>query len=181
MPLALTFCPRMTRRYLVSAVSAASATLLKSPDTIRPAPFCLFFFVCGRRKALDRDRGKKSKKSRKVGGRKNSKKAKRGRKDKDLTPDRSLESLLDELVQAGVIRSHPPATVTHFIGPASTIDPMQRKCKRDSLPLMGDIRSAVIEHCIFPLGKYTSTSEQVYSSLLVPSIPMHSVSIGLVF
>ena len=57
-------------------------------------------------KAHDRDRGRKSKKGRKS-ARKAAKKSKRGRKEKDLTPDRSLESLIEELVQAGIIRSYP--------------------------------------------------------------------------
>ena len=64
---------------------------------------CKFHFFF---KAHDRDRGRKSKKGRKS-ARKAAKKSKRGRKEKDLTPDRSLESLIEELVQSGIIRSYP--------------------------------------------------------------------------
>ena len=103
-------------------------------------------------KAFDRDRGKKSKKGRKA-VRKSSKKLKRGRKEKDLTPDRSVESLVEELVGSGVIRSFNWTSIDRFIGAVGTVDPMKRKCKRDSFPSNGDIRIAFIEHCLLSLGK----------------------------
>lgn len=102
-------------------------------------------------KAFDRDRGKKGKKGRKA-VRKSSKKLKRGRKEKDLTPDRSVESLVEELVGSGVIRSFNWTPIDKFIGAMATVDPLKRKCKRDSFPSNGDIRIAFIEHCLLSLG-----------------------------
>ena len=104
-------------------------------------------------KAFDRDRGKKSKKGRKA-VRKSSKKLKRGRKDKDLTPDRSVESLVEELVAAGVIRSFGPTPVDRFVGAVATVDPLQRRHRRDSFPANGDVRQAFIEHCLLSLGHF---------------------------
>lgn len=102
--------------------------------------------------AYDRDRGRKSKGKRKT-ARKAAKKSKRGRKEKDLTPDRTLESLVEELVQVGIIRSYPKANIQDFLGSVSVVDPLNRKWKRDTFPGLGDIRCALIEHCILTLGK----------------------------
>jgi len=107
-----------------------------------------------KKKAFDRDRGKKNKKGRKA-VRKSSKKMKRGRKEKDLTPDRSVESLVEELVGSGVIRSFNWTSMDRFIGAVATVDPFKRKSKRDSFPSNGDIRIAFIEHCLLSLGKFS--------------------------
>jgi len=65
--------------------------------------------------AAERDKGKKGKlaKKRKKGKKKASKKGKK-KKDKDLTPDRTLESLFEELVLNGVIRKYPEVPLERF-------------------------------------------------------------------
>ena len=57
--------------------------------------------------AVERDKGKKGKinKKRKK-GKKGQKKGKK-KKDKDLTPDRTTESLFEELVVNGIIKCYP--------------------------------------------------------------------------
>ena len=56
---------------------------------------------------MERDKGKKGKISKKrKKGKKGSKKGKK-KKDKDLTPDRTTESLFEELVMNNVIKSYP--------------------------------------------------------------------------
>ena len=61
-----------------------------------------FFF-----QAVERDKGKKGKISKKrKKGKKGSKKGKK-KKDKDLTPDRTTESLFEELVMNNVIKPYP--------------------------------------------------------------------------
>ena len=58
-------------------------------------------------KAVERDKGKKGKISKKrKKGKKGQKKGKK-KKDKDLTPDRTTESLFEELVVNGIIKSYP--------------------------------------------------------------------------
>ena len=57
--------------------------------------------------AVERDKGKKGKISKKrKKGKKGSKKGKK-KKDKDLTPDRTTESLFEELVMNNVIKPYP--------------------------------------------------------------------------
>lgn len=53
--------------------------------------------------AFDRDRGYKSKKAKKASKKVRGKKSKK-KKEKDLTPDRTTESLFEELVANGIIR-----------------------------------------------------------------------------
>ena len=60
-----------------------------------------------RSQAVERDKGKKGKISKKrKKGKKGQKKGKK-KKDKDLTPDRTTESLFEELVVNGIIKSYP--------------------------------------------------------------------------
>ena len=114
--------------------------------------FCVVDLRHAKKKALDRDRGKKVRRGRRTA--RKGKKSKRGRRDKDLTPDRSLLSLIEELVTCGVIRSFPKTNIDDFIGGAALVNPLNRKWKRDSFAAFGDIRSAVIENCILPLGSF---------------------------
>lgn len=53
--------------------------------------------------AFDRDRGYKGKKPKKASKKVRAKKAKK-KKEKDLTPDRTTESLFEELVANGIIK-----------------------------------------------------------------------------
>jgi hypothetical protein len=57
--------------------------------------------------AVERDKGKKGKISKKrKKGKKGSKKGKK-KKDKDLTPDRTTESLFEEMILNGIIKQYP--------------------------------------------------------------------------
>lgn len=99
--------------------------------------------------ALDRDRavrGKKSKKNNKTrrSGKKNKKK-----REKDLTPDRTTESLFEELVANGIIRKYPEIWLRNYLGDRSYVD--RSGCN----PTPGDIRQIVTEYCILPLGSDT--------------------------
>ncbi|XP_032521307.2 IQ and AAA domain-containing protein 1-like [Danaus plexippus] len=106
--------------------------------------------------ALDRDRAHKGKKSKKPqkkvrrGGKKNKKK-----KEKDLTPDRTTESLFEELVTNGIIRSYPTVKIDDFIGEKSFVGSEYRKEGKEPTPCLGDIRQLVKEYCILPLGSET--------------------------
>lgn len=97
--------------------------------------------------ALDKDRAAKGKKTKK-----GTKKARRGgkkgkkKKEKDLTPDRTTESLFEELVMNGIIKKCPETYLNTYLGDLSYT-------ARTSLnPTPGDIRSVLINHCVLPLG-----------------------------
>ena len=65
--------------------------------------------------AVERDKGKKGKISKKrKKGKKGSKKGKK-KKDKDLTPDRTTESLFEELVMNNVIKPYPKVNLIYSL------------------------------------------------------------------
>ncbi|XP_034250065.1 dynein regulatory complex protein 11 [Thrips palmi] len=104
--------------------------------------------------ALDRDRarkGKRGKKASKKKGRRGGKKGKK-KKERDLTPDRTLESLFEELVANGIIRKYPEVPLAAFKGERSFGNLALRQQGKDPLPSLGDVRQAVLEYCVLPLG-----------------------------
>ena len=44
------------------------------------------------------------------------KKGKKGKKEKDLTPDRTIESLYMELAQEGIVSCYPKVRLSEFLG-----------------------------------------------------------------
>uniref|UniRef100_A0A1B0CRU6 Putative aaa+-type atpase n=1 Tax=Lutzomyia longipalpis TaxID=7200 RepID=A0A1B0CRU6_LUTLO len=97
--------------------------------------------------ALDRDRaqkGKKVKKSNKK-ARRSGKKGKK-KKEKDLTPDRTTESLFEELFINGIIKKYPETPLKSYLGDRSYVE------RSGVNPTPGDIRQVITELCILPLG-----------------------------
>ncbi|XP_017844860.1 dynein regulatory complex protein 11 [Drosophila busckii] len=88
--------------------------------------------------------GKKIKKSSKK-TRRSGKKGKK-KKEKDLTPDRTTESLYEELVTNGIIRKYPEIKLKQFLGDKALT------ARNGTNPSPGDIRQLLIEYCILPLG-----------------------------
>ncbi|KAL0819448.1 hypothetical protein ABMA28_007553 [Loxostege sticticalis] len=119
--------------------------------------------------AYDKDKavkGKKSKKPQKKvrrGGKKNKKK-----KEKDLTPDRTTESLFEELVSNGIIKPYPLVKIDDYIGEKCYLgNEMRKKCE-DPTPCLGDIRQLIKEYCILPLGsEHVRTNAPLVRSVLI--------------
>ncbi|TRY75655.1 hypothetical protein TCAL_00505, partial [Tigriopus californicus] len=108
--------------------------------------------------AAERDKGRKGKiaKKRKKGKKKQGKKGKK-KKEKDLTPDRSTESLFEELVLNGIIKPYPIVHLKEFLGNTNMIGSTLKKIKdnlKSSIPTPGggDIRRLIIEYCILPMS-----------------------------
>lgn len=97
--------------------------------------------------ALDKDRAAKGKKAKKAGkkGRKSTKKSKK-KKEKDLTPDRTTESLFEELLVNGIIVKYPEFSIKSYIGDKSY------GARSPTNPSPGDLRQLLTEYCILPLG-----------------------------
>ncbi|XP_023297854.2 dynein regulatory complex protein 11 [Lucilia cuprina] len=95
--------------------------------------------------------GKKAKKSNKK-ARRSGKKGKK-KKEKDLTPDRTTESLYEELVTNGIIRKYPEIRMSQYLGDKAIT------ARSGTNPSPGDIRQILTEYCILPLG-----SEQIHNS-----------------
>ncbi|XP_069360695.1 IQ and AAA domain-containing protein 1-like [Maniola hyperantus] len=119
--------------------------------------------------ALDRDRAHKGKKAKKPqkkvrrGGKKGKKK-----KEKDLTPDRTTESLFEELITNGIIRPYPVVKIDDFIGEKSLVASQWKSEGRDPEPCLGDIRQLVKEYCILPLGsEHVRTNSPLVRSVLI--------------
>ncbi|XP_062535222.1 dynein regulatory complex protein 11-like [Armigeres subalbatus] len=100
--------------------------------------------------ALDRDRAQKGKKTKK-GSKKARRSGKKGKKkrEKDLTPDRTTESLFEELLTNGIIKKFPETPIDAYVGDLSY-------AARSALnPSPGDVRHLIKQYCILPLGSET--------------------------
>lgn len=88
--------------------------------------------------ALDRDKGFKGKKGKKSpkrlrrSGKKNKKK-----KEKDLTPDRTTESLFEELVTNGIIKLYPEVRLSSYRGEKSFANSDLREMEKNTFPSLG--------------------------------------------
>ncbi|KAL3275302.1 hypothetical protein HHI36_020069 [Cryptolaemus montrouzieri] len=100
--------------------------------------------------ALDKDKGFKSKKKSSKKAKRSSKKSKK-KKEKDLTPDRTEESLFEELIANGIIKSYPEFSMNDFIGERSYNNPSSYNEEKDPSNALGDIRELLKEYCIAPL------------------------------
>ncbi|PBC34020.1 IQ and AAA domain-containing protein [Apis cerana cerana] len=106
--------------------------------------------------ALDRDKGFKGKRPKKNQKRiRRSTKKNKKRKEKDLTPDRTTESLFEELLTQGIIKLHKEIPLNDFKGEKSFLNYNLKEKKIESLPTFGDIRQLIAEYCILPLGDNT--------------------------
>ncbi|XP_076395728.1 dynein regulatory complex protein 11 isoform X2 [Megachile rotundata] len=106
--------------------------------------------------ALDRDKGFKGKRAKKTQKRiRRSGKKNKKRKEKDLTPDRTTDSLFEELLTQGIIKLHREISLHDFKGEKSFINYNLREKGKDPLPALGDIRQLIAEYCILPLGNST--------------------------
>ena len=101
---------------------------------------------------MERDKGKKGKISKKrKKGKKGSKKGKK-KKDKDLTPDRTTESLFEELVMNNVIKPYPKVMLKEYLGNISFRGAHLKSRGAEPAPGPADVRRLVTEYCILPLG-----------------------------
>lgn len=94
--------------------------------------------------ALERDeKGRRSKKASKKKARRSGKKSKK-KKDKDLTPDRSLESLFEELIANGIIRKYPYTPVSSFSGEISCVGYDYQNRGENLMPSLGDMKQVLV-------------------------------------
>nr|CAH7720166.1 unnamed protein product [Callosobruchus chinensis] len=107
--------------------------------------------------ALEEDRIRMGKKKKKKKGKKGKgKKKKKGKKGKkDPTGDRTTEDLFQELVNQGIIRTYPKASLSDYHGDFSYKNWELRNEDFDPPATLLDVRQAVIMNCIIPLGVTT--------------------------
>nr|XP_015214021.1 PREDICTED: IQ and AAA domain-containing protein 1 isoform X2 [Lepisosteus oculatus] len=104
--------------------------------------------------AVDREKGKKKK------GKKGSKKKKKGKKggkkkkkkERDLTADRTIESLYEELVEAGLLVRPLNVRLSDYIGEYSYLGTTLRQADIEPMPSLSDVRQLIALYGILPLG-----------------------------
>ena len=117
--------------------------------------------------ALDKDKGKKAKKGKKgKKGKEGGKKGKKGKKSKDLTADRTPESLYQELVTQGIIKKPRSVGLDDLLGEFSYLGTTVQQMGKEGQPSVWDIKQLATIHGIVPLG----------SSYVHESAPLTKVS-----
>ncbi|GBG87220.1 hypothetical protein CBR_g45279 [Chara braunii] len=76
----------------------------------------------------------------------------KGRKPRDPTADRSLESLYAELVGNGIIQPCPPRKFSEYVGGYNFLGSTLEKAKITPDPSIAQIRQLMIEYCVLSLG-----------------------------
>ncbi|KAG8192808.1 hypothetical protein JTE90_014592 [Oedothorax gibbosus] len=99
---------------------------------------------------------KKKKKEKKEGMKKKKVKGKKLKEqpEVDLTAERSLDSLVSELVENGIITNYPKIRLDEFWGDCNYYGSAQSilgRFDKDPLPCLGDIKRVVKEYCLFPM------------------------------
>ncbi|KND02216.1 uncharacterized protein SPPG_02701 [Spizellomyces punctatus DAOM BR117] len=109
-------------------------------------------------------KGKKGKKGGKKGGK--GKGGKKGKKEKDLTANRTMESLVEELIQAGILQKYPSVSMEDFKGEFDLLASSSTKTPVIK-PTLGELQRAVTEYCVLPLGFSEPMQVPAVSSVLL--------------
>ncbi|XP_013865764.1 IQ and AAA domain-containing protein 1 [Austrofundulus limnaeus] len=98
--------------------------------------------------AVDKDKGVKPKTNAKK--KKGSKSGKK--KEKDLTADRSLESLCQELVEQGLLKQTNNVRMQDYLGEYSYLGTTLRQNDIEPMPSLSDVRQVLSLYAVLPLG-----------------------------
>ncbi|KAI9144683.1 hypothetical protein BKA69DRAFT_727651 [Paraphysoderma sedebokerense] len=99
----------------------------------------------------DAKKGKKKGGSAKKAGKKKDTAAKKGKKEKDLTAGRTEESLVEELVQSGIMQLFQKISLSEFKGGENLMAAEGTKHKTITQPSYADLRRVITEYCVLPL------------------------------
>ncbi|KAM7011970.1 LOW QUALITY PROTEIN: dynein regulatory complex protein 11 [Tautogolabrus adspersus] len=100
--------------------------------------------------AVDKDKGGKTKGNAKK--KKGSKSGKKKKKEKDLTADRTLESLCQELVEQGLMKKANDVRLEDYLGDYSYLGTTLRQNDIEPMPSLSDVRQVLSLYAILPLG-----------------------------
>ncbi|XP_015723299.1 dynein regulatory complex protein 11 [Coturnix japonica] len=94
-------------------------------------------------------------------GKKGEKKQKGGKKklselEKDLTPDRTIDSLYRELAEEGILIKVKPVNLSDYVGEYSYLGTTLCQVDVEPMPSLADIRQLVALYGILPLGSQTA-------------------------
>ncbi|XP_004458341.2 IQ and AAA domain-containing protein 1-like [Dasypus novemcinctus] len=99
------------------------------------------------RLAVDREEGRTLKTPKKKSGKKTGK-----RKEKDLTPDRPLDSLFEELVVFGILRKNQAVALKDYVGDGLYLGSILNLANKLPMPSLFDIRQNLALYAILRLG-----------------------------
>ncbi|XP_036971791.1 dynein regulatory complex protein 11 isoform X4 [Acanthopagrus latus] len=100
--------------------------------------------------AVDKDKGGKTKGNAKK--KKGSKSGKKKKKEKDLTSDRTLESLCQELVENGLLKQANNVRLQDYLGDYSYLGTTLRQNDIEPMPSLSDVRQVLSLYAVLPLG-----------------------------
>ncbi|KAF3835137.1 hypothetical protein F7725_027695, partial [Dissostichus mawsoni] len=100
--------------------------------------------------AVDKDKGGKTKANAKK--KKGSKSGKKKKKEKDLTADRTLESLCQELVEQGLLKQANNVRLQDYMGDYSYLGTTLRQNDIEPMPSLSDVRQVLSLYAVLPLG-----------------------------
>ncbi|XP_040896572.1 dynein regulatory complex protein 11 [Toxotes jaculatrix] len=100
--------------------------------------------------AVDKDKGGKTKGNAKK--KKGSKSGKKKKKEKDLTAERTLESLCQELVEQGLLKKANNVRLQDYLGDYSYLGTTLRQNDIEPMPSLSDVRQVLSLYSILPLG-----------------------------
>lgn len=100
--------------------------------------------------AVDKDKGGKTKGNAKK--KKGSKSGKKKKKEKDLTADRTLESLCQELVEQGLLKQANNVRLQEYLGDYNYLGTTLRQNDIEPMPSLSDVRQVLSLYAILPLG-----------------------------
>ncbi|XP_075463462.1 dynein regulatory complex protein 11 [Ascaphus truei] len=103
--------------------------------------------------AVDREKNKKKKGGKKK--KKGKKSGKRKKKEKDLTPDRTIDSLYEELVTEGLLIKPKPVKLSDFVGEYCYLGTTLRQADIEPMPSLNDVKQLLTLYGILPLGSET--------------------------
>ncbi|XP_059871447.1 dynein regulatory complex protein 11 [Delphinus delphis] len=102
--------------------------------------------------AVNREMELSGKTGRKKGSKEKDKKRKVGKKDKDPTADRTIESLYKELVEEGLLIQALKVNLSDYIGDYSYLGSTLRQMSTEPMPSLLDVRQLITLYGILPLG-----------------------------
>ncbi|XP_039609173.1 dynein regulatory complex protein 11 isoform X2 [Polypterus senegalus] len=102
--------------------------------------------------AVDKDKGGRTKTSKKQKKKKGGKSGKKKKKEKDLTSDRTIESLYQELVEQGILKQANNATLKDYLGEYSYLGTTLRQTDIEPMPSLSDVRQVISLNAVLPLG-----------------------------
>ncbi|XP_051525637.1 dynein regulatory complex protein 11-like isoform X3 [Myxocyprinus asiaticus] len=100
--------------------------------------------------AVDKEKSGKTKGAAKK--KKASKSGKKKKKDKDLTADRTIESLFEELVEQELLKKADNVKLKDYLGDYSYLGTTLRQSDIEPMPSLSDVRQVVALYAVLPLG-----------------------------